>query len=46
MTKNAATIAVVSAAGLLLAGALYLYSVRGEALMIDLAGAMGRVFCF
>jgi hypothetical protein len=37
--------AVLAAIGLLLAGALYLVSVRGEALLLDLA-ALGRIFCF
>ena len=36
---------VLAAAGLLLAGALYLVSVRGEALLLDLS-ALGRIFCF
>ena len=36
---------MLAAAGLLLAGALYLVSVRGEALLLDLA-ALGRIFCF
>jgi hypothetical protein len=37
--------AVLGAIGLVLAGALYLVSVRGEALLLDLA-ALGRIFCF
>jgi hypothetical protein len=37
--------AVLGAVGLALAGALYLVSVRGEALLLDLA-SLGRVFCF
>ena len=36
---------VLAAAGLLLTGALYLVSVRGEALLLDLS-ALGRIFCF
>jgi hypothetical protein len=36
---------VVGVLGLVLAGALYLVSVRGEALLLDLA-ALGRIFCF
>jgi hypothetical protein len=37
--------ALFGALGLLLAGALYLVSVRGEALLLDLS-ALGRIFCF
>jgi len=37
--------AVIGAIGLALAGALYLVSVRGEALLLDLK-AVGGVFCF
>ena len=37
--------AVVAAIGLVLAGALYLVSVRGEAMLLDLS-ALGRIFCF
>jgi hypothetical protein len=37
--------AVLAAVGLALAGALYLVSVRGEALLLDLS-ALGRIFCF
>ena len=37
--------AVFATVGLVLAGALYLVSVRGEALLLDLA-ALGRIFCF
>jgi hypothetical protein len=36
---------VVGAIGLALAGALYLISVRGEALLLDLK-AVGGAFCF
>jgi hypothetical protein len=36
---------VIGAIGLALAGALYLVSVRGEALLLDLQ-TLGRVFCF
>jgi hypothetical protein len=36
---------VIGAIGLALAGALYLLSVRGEALLLDLQ-TLGRVFCF
>ena len=32
--------------GLLLASAGYLLSVRGEALILDLAGVAQRIFCF
>lgn len=37
--------AVIGAIGLALAGTLYLVSVRGEALLLDLK-ALGGVFCF
>jgi hypothetical protein len=37
--------AVVGAIALALAGALYLVSQRGEALLLDLQ-TLGRVFCF
>jgi hypothetical protein len=37
--------AVFGAVGGALAGALYLFSVRGEALLLDLE-ALGRVLCF
>ena len=37
--------AVLGAVGLLLAGALYLIAVRGEALLVDLAALAGRIFC-
>jgi hypothetical protein len=37
--------AVLGVLGLVLAGALYLVSVRGEALLLDLS-ALGRIFCF
>jgi hypothetical protein len=37
--------AVLGAIGLALAGALYLVSVRGEALLLDLQ-TLGRAFCF
>jgi hypothetical protein len=36
---------VFGAVGVALAGALYLFSVRGEALLLDLE-ALGRVLCF
>jgi hypothetical protein len=38
--------AVFTAIGLVLAGALYLVSVRGEALLLDLAALGQRIFCF
>jgi hypothetical protein len=37
--------AVLGAVGGALAGALYLFSVRGEALLLDLE-ALGRLLCF
>jgi hypothetical protein len=36
--------AVLAAIGLVLAGALYLVAVRGEALLLDLS-KLGRIFC-
>ena len=35
---------LLAALGLMLAGALYLVAVRGEALLLDLA-KIGRIFC-
>lgn len=37
--------AVAGGVALLLAGAVYLIAVRGEALIMDL-GKLGRIFCF
>jgi hypothetical protein len=37
---------LVAAFGLVAAGALYLISVRGEALLLDLSALGARVFCF
>jgi hypothetical protein len=39
-------IAVLAAAGLVCLGALYLISVRGEALLLDLSALGSRIFCF
>lgn len=36
----------VSMVGLLLAGAVYLIAVRGEAIVVDLATLGGKVWCF
>jgi hypothetical protein len=38
--------AVLAAVAAVLGGALYLLSVRGEALLVDLAGLSQRIFCF
>jgi hypothetical protein len=38
--------AVFAAVGLVFAGALYLVSVRGEALLLDLSALGQRIFCF
>jgi hypothetical protein len=38
--------AVLAALGLLFAGAVYLVSVRGEALLLDLSALGQRIFCF
>jgi hypothetical protein len=35
-----------AAVGILLAGALYLIAVRGEALLADLSAFSQRIFCF
>jgi hypothetical protein len=35
-----------AAVGLVLAGALYLVAVRGEALLLDLSAFSQRIFCF
>jgi hypothetical protein len=37
---------LLGAVGLLLTGALYLISVRGEALLLDLSAFSQRIFCF
>ena len=37
---------VLATAGAVLAGALYLISVRGEALLLDLSALSQRMFCF
>ena len=37
--------AALAAAALLLAGALYLLAVRGEALLLDLSALGQRIFC-
>jgi hypothetical protein len=39
-------LAVLAAAGLICLGALYLISVRGEALLLDLSSLGARIFCF
>ena len=38
--------AVLAAVGVVFAGALYLVSVRGEALLLDLSALGQRIFCF
>jgi len=38
--------AVAAAIGFVLAGALYLVTVRGEALLLDLSALGQRIFCF
>jgi hypothetical protein len=38
--------ALLAVVGLVLAGALYLISVRGQALLVDLSGLSQRIFCF
>lgn len=38
--------AVLGGVGLILAGALYLISVRGDALLLDLSAFSQRIFCF
>ena len=39
-------LAVLAAAALICLGALYLISVRGEALLLDLSALGARIFCF
>jgi hypothetical protein len=39
-------LALVAGVGLVLIGALYLISVRGHALLLDLSALSGRAFCF
>jgi len=41
-----ARVALAAGLGCLLAGAIYLLAVRGEALMLDLAAFSQRLFCF
>lgn len=41
-----AKIGIGMGVGLLLAGALYLYAVRGNAMLLDLAQMTRAVFCF
>jgi hypothetical protein len=38
--------AVLAGVGIVLAGALYLVAVRGEALLVDLSAFSQRIFCF
>jgi hypothetical protein len=38
--------ALLAAVGLLLASAVYLVAVRGQALLLDLSALSQRVFCF
>lgn len=38
--------AILGGVAIVLAGALYLIAVRGEALLIDLSQLAGRVWCF
>ncbi|MFV0296949.1 MAG: hypothetical protein ACK5JT_12620 [Hyphomicrobiaceae bacterium] len=38
--------ALLTVVGLLMAGAVYLVSVRGEAIIIDLATIGGKILCF
>jgi uncharacterized membrane protein len=42
----AAKFAVLGAVAVLLIGAVYLMTVRGEALLLDLSQLAGRVWCF
>jgi hypothetical protein len=42
----AVRLAVLAVAGLICLGALYLISVRGEALLLDLSALGARIFCF
>ncbi len=38
--------ALFGVVGLVLAGALYLIAVRGQALLVDLSALSSRIFCF
>ena len=42
----AVRIGLAGALGLLLVGAVYLYAVRGTAIILDLANGMAGMFCF
>jgi xanthine/uracil/vitamin C permease (AzgA family) len=39
-------LAVLGGVGVVLAGALFLIAVRGEALLVDLSSLSQRIFCF
>jgi hypothetical protein len=41
-----ARLAIVGGVAIVIAGALYLMAVRGEALLVDLSQFAGRVWCF
>jgi hypothetical protein len=41
-----ARLAILAGLAIILAGALYLMAVRGEALLLDLSTLAGRVWCF
>ena len=46
MTRSASRLMMGAAIAALLAGAGYLYAVRGSALLLDLSAMVGNAFCF
>jgi hypothetical protein len=46
MPNTAPRYAIAALLVLLLAGACYLYAVRGSAILLDLAGMAGNLWCF
>ena len=46
MTRQAPRLAIGLTLALLLAGGTYLYAVRGSAILMDLAGMAGGLWCF
>ena len=46
MSRQAPRLAIALGVGLLLASACYLYAVRGSAILLDLSGMIGGLWCF
>ena len=46
MTRQAPRLAIALMLALLLGGGAYLYAVRGQALLIDLATSLSTLMCF